>query len=171
MLRTWFVPVAGLALLLMAGCATTPEPTSAPQAAAVADAPPAPGILPQDLVGRWGLASYHKESDRVRTTAQARAQCNQPYVVTGGPEGGAMMHLADAPTPTEVWTKGSTDGRRYVGPRGPAGDGNDREILSFDGRVLVLRWVDKEVGGRYGTMVYVRCGAVAGPTSARRRGQ
>jgi hypothetical protein len=25
--------------------------------------------------------------------------------------------------------------------------------------VLILRWLDPEVQGRYGTMVYVRCGA------------
>ena len=29
--------------------------------------------------------------------------------------------------------------------------------MSFDGRVLILRWLDPEVQGRYGTMVYVRC--------------
>ena len=32
-------------------------------------------------------------------------------------------------------------------------------MVSFDGRVLTLRWMDQEVQGRYGTMVYVRCGA------------
>ncbi len=32
-------------------------------------------------------------------------------------------------------------------------------MVSFDGRVLTLRWMDPEVQGRYGTMVYVRCGA------------
>ena len=32
-------------------------------------------------------------------------------------------------------------------------------MLAFDGRVLILRWMDPEVQGRYGTMVYVRCGA------------
>jgi hypothetical protein len=31
-------------------------------------------------------------------------------------------------------------------------------VVSFNGRVLVLRWMDPEVQGRYGTMVYVRCG-------------
>jgi hypothetical protein len=35
--------------------------------------------------------------------------------------------------------------------------------VAFDGRVLVLRWIDQEVAGRYGTSVYVRCGADAGP--------
>ena len=29
--------------------------------------------------------------------------------------------------------------------------------MSFDGRTMVLRWIDPEVGGRYGTGVYVRC--------------
>jgi hypothetical protein len=29
--------------------------------------------------------------------------------------------------------------------------------VSFDGRVLVLRWVDEEVAGRYGVGVFVRC--------------
>jgi hypothetical protein len=35
----------------------------------------------------------------------------------------------------------------------------DREIISFDGRVMLTRWIDPEVQGRYGTSVYVRCGA------------
>ena len=33
----------------------------------------------------------------------------------------------------------------------------DREIVSFDGRVLVMKYVDPEVDGRYGTGVFVRC--------------
>ena len=37
----------------------------------------------------------------------------------------------------------------------------DREVVTFDGRVLVLRWMDPEVASRYGTGVYVRCGARA----------
>ncbi len=32
-------------------------------------------------------------------------------------------------------------------------------MLSFDGKVLVLKWVDPEVAGRYGIMVLVRCGS------------
>ena len=31
--------------------------------------------------------------------------------------------------------------------------------VRFNGNVLVLKWVDPEVAKRYGTMVYVRCGA------------
>jgi len=30
-------------------------------------------------------------------------------------------------------------------------------VVSFDGRILILRWMDQEVQSRYGTMVYVRC--------------
>ena len=33
----------------------------------------------------------------------------------------------------------------------------DREIVSFDGRVLVTRYVDPDAANRYGNMVYVRC--------------
>jgi len=33
----------------------------------------------------------------------------------------------------------------------------DREFVSFDGKVMILRWIDPEVAGRYGTAVYVRC--------------
>lgn len=32
-------------------------------------------------------------------------------------------------------------------------------MVQFDGRVLILRWMDPEVQGRYGNMIYVRCGA------------
>ena len=31
-------------------------------------------------------------------------------------------------------------------------------MIAFDGRMLILRWMEPEVQGRYGTMVYVRCG-------------
>ena len=33
----------------------------------------------------------------------------------------------------------------------------DREVVVFSGQLLVLRWIDPEIGGRYGTGVYVRC--------------
>jgi len=53
--------------------------------------------------------------------------------------------------------KGSQSGKNYIGPEGPAGGPQDREIISFDGRVLVTRFIDKDAGTRYGNMVYVRC--------------
>jgi hypothetical protein len=118
-----------------------------------------PAFPPQDIVGRYGLAAYHKEEDRARTEAAAGDQCKQPYIISLGPTGGVMMHLADQATPTELRLKGGPGRKTFIGPEGdPAGGQQDREVVSFDGRVLALRWIDPEVQGRYGTMVYVRCG-------------
>jgi len=128
-----------------------------PQPAVVPLLPPA--FPPQDIVGRWGLAAYHKEDDRPRIEAAAANQCQQPYVITLGPTGGVMMHLADQAKPEELRLKGAPGGKTYIGPEGdPPGSQQDREVVSFDGRTLILRWMDPEVQGRYGTMVYVRCG-------------
>ena len=120
-----------------------------------------PASIPAaDLVGRWGLAAYHKEEDRARTEAAARGQCKQPYNISRGPRGGVVMHLADQSQPTELMLKGGSDGKNYIGPgEDPAPGQRDREIVAFDGRVLITRFVDPEVSGRYGTSVYVRCGA------------
>jgi hypothetical protein len=157
-----------LAALQLAGCASqqfslggsSPEPAPAPSGG-----PPLPASIPaQDLVGRWGLAAYHKEEDRARTEAAARGQCRQPYNIGRGPGGGVIMHLADQSQPTELLLKGGPDGKNYGGPPDePAGGQRDREIVSFDGRVLILRWMDQEVVGRYGTSVYVRCAAAGTP--------
>jgi hypothetical protein len=120
-------------------------------------------------VGRWGLAAYHKPEDRPRTETAARAQCRQPYTITRGPTGGVIMHLADQSQPTELSLKGGPGGLNYVGPPDePGGSARDREIVSFDGRVMVLRWVDQEVAGRYGVMVYVRCGATTPAPAAKK---
>jgi hypothetical protein len=169
-------PAATLALLsalLLPGCASqtiswgsfgsSAEP---PPAAAPAAGPLLPSSIPaQDLVGHWGLAAYHKEEDRGRTEAAARGQCRNPYNINRGPTGGIIMHLADQSQPTELILKGSPDGKNYIGtPDEPAGGQRDREIVSFDGRVLVTRFVDQEVAGRYGTSVYVRCPAAGTAT-------
>jgi hypothetical protein len=111
-----------------------------------------------ELVGRWGVASFHKETDRARTTAAATRQCSKAYAIAKGPSGGVMMHLPDQRAPQEMRIKGTPDGKTFIGPAGEAGDVQDREILSFDGRVLVLRYVDEQTASRFGTMVYVRCG-------------
>ena len=164
-------PAATLAIfaaLLMSGCATqqmslgggSPEP----QPTAVATAPLPASIPAQDLVGRWGLAAYHKDEDRGRTETAARGQCRQPYNIGRGSRGGVVMHLADQAQPTELSLKGGPDGKNYIGlPEEPAAGQRDREIVSFDGRVLITRFVDPEVAGRYGTSVYVRCGAETTP--------
>ncbi len=150
--------VLGLLSFGLAGCATTsPQPPPPPAAPEVVPTLP-PAFPPQDLVGSWGLAAYHKPEDRERTEKAAVNQCRQPYVITLGPTGGVMMHLADQATPSELRLKGAPGNKTYIGPAGdPPGSMQDREVEHFDGRVLILRWMDPEVQGRYGTMVYVRC--------------
>jgi len=128
-------------------------------------APPEPQLAPEmpatiradEIVGRWGLASFQNPNDRARTEAAARGQCKQPYVIGAGSSGGVIMHLADQATPQELRLKGSPSGKNYIGPPGPAGGNLDREIVSFDGRVLITRFIDKDAATRYGNMVYVRC--------------
>jgi hypothetical protein len=158
-------PFASLAIISMlsvvlAGCETSSMfGSSSPSAA------PEPGVSPEmpatirgdEIVGRWGLASYQDPKDRVRTEAMARSQCKQPYTITAGSSGGVIMHLADQATPQELRLKGSPSGKNYIGPSGPTPGEQDREIVSFDGRVMITRFVDKDAGTRYGNMVYVRC--------------
>jgi hypothetical protein len=129
--------------------AVAPEPGMAPEMPAT--------IRADEIVGRWGLASFQNPADRPRTEAAARSQCKQPYVIGAGSSGGVIMHLADQATPQELRLKGSPSGKNYIGPPGPAGGEQDREIVSFDGRVLITRFTDKDAATRYGNMVYVRC--------------
>src|SRR5882724_10585451 len=110
-----------------------------------------------EFVGRWGLASFQNPNDRARTEAAARGQCKQPYVINSGSSGGVIMHLADEAIPQELRLKGSRSGKNYIGPAGPVGGEKDREIMSFDGRVMITRFLDKDANTRYGSMVYVRC--------------
>ena len=157
--------------MLLAGCATQMSVGNAPEAAAPATAPLPASIPAQDLVGRWGLAAYHKDEDRARTEAAARGQCRQPYSISRGPRGGIIMHLADQSQPTELVLKGGADGKNYIGlAEEPVPGQRDREIVSFDGRVLVTRFVDPEVAGRYGNSVYVRCGATAPAAKGSKKG-
>ena len=134
---------------------------------------PLPASIPaQDLVGRWGLAAYHKDEDRARTEAAARGQCRQPYNISRGPRGGIIMHLADQSQPTELMPQGRRRTARTISasPRSrPAASATARSS-SFDGRVLVTRFVDPEVSGRYGTSVYVRCGATAPAAKGSKKG-
>jgi hypothetical protein len=133
----------------LGGSSSTSEPAAEPEMPS--------SIRPDEIVGRWGLAAYHKPEDRARTEAAARGQCKQPYVIGKGQNGGVIMHLADEATPQELNLKGSPSGKNYIGPPGPAGGQKDREIVSFDGRVLTTRFIDQDANSRYGTMVYVRC--------------
>ena len=163
--------------LALAGCTTgtgtggfggtSQEP---PPPASPASAPPPPNMNVGDLVGRWGLAAYHKDADRPRTEVAARGQCTNAYTIGRGPTGGVMMHLADAREPRELRLKLGTDGKIYLGPDGPAPDSSDREVVTFDGRVLITRWVDPEVATRYGTSIYVRCGTPGTAATKRKTG-
>jgi len=131
------------------------SPTAAPEPSVAPELPAT--IRADEIVGRWGLASYQNPNDRARTEVAARSQCKQPYVIGAGSAGGVMMHLADQATPQELRLKGSPSGKDYIGPSGPAGGEQDREIVSFDGRVLITRFIDKDAAVRYGNMVYIRC--------------
>ncbi len=112
------------------------------------------------LVGSWGVASYREDKDRARTETQARAQCRLPYVIRRGPTDGVIMHVADDATPHELALKKGSDGKVYLGFAGPAGDSQDRVILSITDKEFIARYVDPDTNTRYGTFVYVRCAKV-----------
>jgi len=150
-------PACGLLLpLLLAGCGGGEGLSGSSSSATSA---PAPANISRDaLVGRWGIASFHTDKDRKRTEAEARAGCKQPYAITQGPGDGVMMHVADDPKPYELRLKAGAGGKTYVGFEAPAGDPQDREILSHSKSMLVMRFVDADAQRRYGTFIYARCG-------------
>jgi hypothetical protein len=153
--------IASALTVVLAGCGSMSLPSLSSNSPAAVE----PGVAPEmpasiradEIVGRWGLASFQNPADRARTEAAARGQCKQPYVISAGPSGGVIMHLADQATPQELRLKGTPSGKNYIGPAGPTPGEQDREIVSFDGRILVTRFVDKDAAVRYGNMVYVRC--------------
>jgi hypothetical protein len=118
---------------------------------------PAQAQTADQLVGRWGLAAYFRDADAARVRAAAAAQCGAPYIIGKGPGGGVLLHRPDESRTSEHVVKSSLLGKSYIGPAGEAGGSKDREIVSFDGATLVLRWVDQSVASRYGTMVFVKC--------------
>ena len=153
--------IASALTIFLAACSSMSLPSLSSSSAPEAEpgvAPDMPATIRSDeIVGRWGLASFQNPNDRARTEAAARGQCKQPYVIGAGTSGGVVMHLADQATPQELRLKGSPSGKNYIGPAGPTPGEQDREIVSFDGRVMITRFVDKDAGTRYGNMVYVRC--------------
>jgi hypothetical protein len=156
--------MTAVATLLLPGCAFNLDPISSES-----PPPPAPTVMPaslrpDEIVGRWGLAAYHRDQDRLRTEVAARDQCTQAYLIDRSPGGNILMLGHDNPQPQEMILKGSIEGKTYVGP-GPYPGIEDREVVSFDGRVLILKWVNPEVAGRYGTMVLARCGPEGTPPS------
>jgi hypothetical protein len=147
---------AAVATLAACTANTPPLEQTAVQAPMAQPAVPSQ-YRPEEVVGRWGYGAFHNEGDFARTSSAARGQCGQPVEITRGANGGVMMYLADSAQLQELQLKGSAGGKNYIGPPGNAGGPQDREIVSFDGRTMVLRWMDPEVAGRYGTGVYVRC--------------
>ena len=147
--RTGALALAGLGAALLTGCATEQPP---PPAVA------APTISPDQLVGKWGFAAYHRDTDRARTSKEALAQCNKPYVIAKGPSGGVMMNLADQANLSELVLKSGPDGKTYLGPPGDAGTADDRIVQSVDPNSFTTIWVDPDNAARYGTSVYERCG-------------
>jgi hypothetical protein len=127
-----------------------PPPTQKPEVATT-------WIKPEQIVGRWGLAAYHKEIDRGRAMMAAQGQCRTPYVITAGRSGGVMLHLVDQARPSEVIIKSANGQKTYIGPVGVAGGEFDREVVDFDGQFLILRFVEPGAASRYGIMVYARC--------------
>jgi hypothetical protein len=108
-------------------------------------------IRAEEIVGRWGYSSYHREQDRTRAEEQAKSwNCRVPYVVNRSPSGGVMMLGHDSPTMLDMSVKGSVDGKTYIGPAPEPADPDDLEVVSFDGRALTLHYVDPEVADRYG---------------------
>ena len=147
--RTAALTLAGLGAAFVAGCATEPPP---PPVVA------APAISSDQLVGKWGFAAYHRDTDRDRTIREAKAQCNKPYVISKGPTGGVMMNLADQADLSELVLKTGSDGQTYLGPAGPAPTADDRSVTNVDPNSFTTNWVDPDNAARYGTSVYERCG-------------
>jgi hypothetical protein len=144
--------------LLLPGCAFNLDPLSSkPPPSSAAIVMPA-SLRPDEIVGPWGLAAYHRDQDRSRTEAAARDQSALPYRIDRSSGGNVLMLGHDNPQPQEMVLKGSVEGKTYVGPGPSPAGADDREVVSFDGKVLILRWVDPEIAGRYGTMVLARCG-------------
>jgi hypothetical protein len=154
-----------LLALALAGCGggsmfgTSPGPATAPIGPM-----PEPSIRADDIVGRWGYSAFHKPDDRARTETAAAGQCKQAYVITRSANG-VMMLGHDSPDIIENLIKANAEGKTFIGPGPDPGGPDDREVVSFDGRVLLLKWVDPEVEGRYGMMVLVRCAAPGTPTA------
>ena len=93
-----FAAVSALTTFLGAcGSMSLPSLSSNPE-----PVPSEPGVAPEmpasiradEIVGRWGLASFQNPADRARTEAAARGQCKQPYVIGAGQSGGVVMALS-----------------------------------------------------------------------------
>ncbi|HXW26553.1 MAG TPA: hypothetical protein VEK73_17550 [Xanthobacteraceae bacterium] len=143
-------PIAALAAsVALAACATS----SPPPAADVGT----PSIRAEELVGGWGFAVFYNPADRARIETAARQQCGKPFMIGRGPHGGIMMYAAGEAQPQEMVVKAGAGGKQYIGPTGEPGGAEDSEIVSYDGRVLLLRDLGADQSGRARFSVFVRC--------------
>ena len=145
------------ALIALAGCTGTQNPPPL----AMTGPPPKPSISASDVIGRWGLGAFHREEHRARTETITKAHCTQPYVISPGNGASVLMLTHDSPNIVEVKIKANQEGKTFIGPGPEPGGADDREVISYNGRALILRWVDPEVAGRYGTQLLVRCAPTA----------
>lgn len=67
------------------------------------------------------------------------------------------MYLVDQVMFQELWLKGLFSGKNYIGLVGLMFGEQDCEIVFFDGWVLIICFIDKDVVICYGNMVYVCC--------------
>jgi hypothetical protein len=110
-----------------------------------------------DLAGRWGVASYWKAEDKAKAPGWAKQTCGQPYVIAKNEAGNLMMYVADEKL-REVALKGKT--LTPVDKVLPAGNAkrHQRTVTAFAPGSFELTWADAGFAGRYGTVVYVKCG-------------
>jgi hypothetical protein len=146
--------LAAVIALTVTGCTSTPNEAFPSGSAEIPVS-----FSRERLIGRWGVASFHTDTDRLRTEREAKAQCSLPYTIAKGPTDGVMMHVADDPKLHELRLKGGALGRTYLGFEAPPGDLQDREIVSATDNLITMRFVDPDANRRYGTFVYVRCRA------------
>jgi len=146
-------------VLALGGCESSNLSFNSPFSEPPVPALPA-SLHADDIVGAWGFASYHEEKDRPRVISAARRGCSpSPYVISRSDTGGVTMLGLSDERMQDMRIKGSAEGKTYIGPTpSPAGAG-DREVVSFDGKVLILKWVDPAAQDGQGYMVLARCGA------------
>jgi hypothetical protein len=110
-----------------------------------------------DLVGRWGVASYWNAADKAKAPGWAKAACSSPYTITKNAAGNLMMYVADGKL-REVTLKGRTlTPVEKVLPEGGA-KMHERKITSFAPGTFETVWSNTGFAQRYGTVVYMKCG-------------
>jgi hypothetical protein len=120
---------------------------------------PAPALAQSvdDLAGKWGVASYWKPEEKAKAPGWAKQTCGSPYIIAKNGAGNLTMYVADGQV-REVKLKGKklTPVETSL-PEGPA-KMHERTITAFAPGGFELTWTSPLFAGRYGTVVYVKCG-------------